>query len=49
MTDNSDNIVIEHLKTLRGEIKEFRKKHDADMAYIKHRLTALERGMGSQA
>ena len=47
MTYNIDNIVIEHLKTLRGELKEFRNKHDADMADIKHRLTALERGMGA--
>ena len=42
MTDN-----IEHLKALRGELKEFRNKHDADMADIKHRLTALERDMGA--
>ena len=27
MTDNIENIVIEHLKALRGEIKEFRSKH----------------------
>jgi hypothetical protein len=47
MTDNIENIVIEHLKALRGELKEFRNKHDADMADIKHRLTALERGMGT--
>ena len=47
MTDNIDNIVIEHLKALRGELKEFRNKHDGDMADIKHRLTALERGMGA--
>ena len=30
MTDNIENSVIEHLKALRGEIKEFRSKHDAD-------------------
>jgi hypothetical protein len=47
MTDNIDNIAIEHLKALRGELKEFRNKHDADMGDIKHRLTALERGMGA--
>jgi hypothetical protein len=47
MTDNIDNIVIEHLKAMRGELKEFRNKHDGDMADIKHRLTALERGMGA--
>ena len=43
MTDNIENVVIEHLKALRGEIKEFRSKHDADMADIKHRLTSLGR------
>jgi hypothetical protein len=47
MTDNIDNIVIEHLKVLRGEIKDFRNKHDTDMADLKLRLTALERGMGA--
>jgi hypothetical protein len=26
MTDNIENIVIEHLKALRGELKEFRYK-----------------------
>ncbi len=45
MTDNIENSVIEHLKALGGELKEFLYKHDADMADIKHRLTALERGM----
>jgi len=47
MTDNIENSVIEHLKALRGELKDFRYKHDADMADIKHWLTALERGMGA--
>jgi hypothetical protein len=47
ITDNTENSVIEHLKALRGELKEFRYKHDAVMANIKHRLTALERGMGA--
>jgi hypothetical protein len=47
MTGDIDNIVIEHLKALRGELREFRNKHDADMVDIKHRLTALERGMSA--
>jgi len=47
MTDNIDNIVIEHLIALRGELRDFCNKHDADMADIKHRLTALEHGMGA--
>ncbi len=47
MTDNIDNIAIEHLKALRGELKDFRNKHNGDMADIKHRLTALKRGMGA--
>lgn len=47
MSDNINDIVVEHLKALRGELKEFRNKHDRDMADIKHRLTALERGMGA--
>jgi ABC-type Zn2+ transport system substrate-binding protein/surface adhesin len=47
MTDNIENSVIEPLKALRGEIKEFRSQHDADTADIKHRLTSLERGMSA--
>jgi tetrahydromethanopterin S-methyltransferase subunit G len=47
MTDNIDNSLIEHLKALSGEIKEFRSKHDGDTVDIKNRLTALERGMGA--
>jgi hypothetical protein len=31
MTGNIEDIVIEHLKSLRGVLKEFRYKYDADM------------------
>lgn len=47
MSDKVENIIIEQLKALRGEIKDFRSKHDADMVDIKHRLSTLERGMSA--
>jgi hypothetical protein len=47
LSNNIENSVIEHLKTLRRKLKEFRYKHNANKADIKHRLTALERGMGA--
>jgi hypothetical protein len=47
MNDNVDNLVIEHLKALRNEIKDFRTHYESDTADIKHRLTAVERGIAS--
>lgn len=47
MTDNVENIVLEHLRALRNDLREFRTRHDQDMSDIKQRLTTLERGIGS--
>lgn len=46
MTDNVENLVLEHLRALRNELREFRTRHDQDMSDIKQRLTTLERGIG---
>ena len=46
MTENVDNLVLEHLRALRNELREFRTRHDQDMSDIKQRLTTLERGIG---
>jgi uncharacterized coiled-coil protein SlyX len=45
MTDNIENLVLEHLRSLRNELRDFRTRHDADMSDIKQRLTTLERGI----
>jgi archaellum component FlaC len=46
MTENVENLVLEHLRALRNELREFRTRHDEDMSDIKQRLTTLERGIG---
>ena len=44
MSDNIDNIIVEHLKALRNEIKEFRSRYDQDTADFRQRFNTLERG-----
>lgn len=46
MADNVENLVLEHLRALRNELREFRTRHDQDMSDIKQRLITLERGIG---
>ena len=45
MTDTTDNLVIEMLKGLRGELKEFRSRYEEDMDDLKARMTSLESSM----
>lgn len=45
MTDNVENLVLEHLRLLRNELRDFRHRHDEDMADLKQRMTTLERGI----
>jgi hypothetical protein len=47
MTDNVENLILEHLKGFRSEFREFRGRYDRDVEDIKHRLTTIERGPGS--
>lgn len=45
MSENVENIVIEHLKALRNDLREFRTAHEQDMKDIKQRLNHVERGI----
>lgn len=45
MNDNVENLVIEQLKALRNEIKDFRNNYERDASDIKHRLTRVEEGI----
>ena len=45
--ENVENLILEHLKAMRNELKDFRSRYDADTSDIKHRLTAVERGIAS--
>lgn len=41
MTDNVDNLIVEHLSHIRGRVDQIAE----DMTDIKHRMTSLEAGM----
>lgn len=43
MGTEMDNIILEHLKALRNELKEFRSETREDLQKIKMRLNSLER------
>lgn len=43
MGENVENLIIEHLKGLRNELREFREETRADLQTIKMRLNSLER------
>ena len=45
MTDNVDNIILEMLKGLRGDLKDFRSRYEEDMDDLKARMTSLESSM----
>jgi hypothetical protein len=47
MTSNVDNLVLEHLKALRNELKDFRRLHEEDISDLKHRITSLDRSMAT--
>ena len=47
MTENIDNLILEHLKGFRNEFKTFKSKYDEDINDLKSRLTMLDRGIGS--
>lgn len=42
--DNVENLVIEHLKALRNDIREFRQEAREELQTIKMRINSLERG-----
>ncbi len=47
MTDNTENLVIEHLKAVRNELRDFRNRFDDEMDDIKTRISGLETAMVS--
>jgi hypothetical protein len=47
MTDNTENLVIEHLKAIRNELHDFRNRFDDEMDDIKTRISGLETAMVS--
>ncbi len=47
MTDNVENLILEHLRLLRNELRDFRTETTADLAMIKQRLTSLESQVAS--
>jgi len=45
MSDNVENLILEHLKALRNELRGFRVESREDFASIKQRVNSLERGI----
>lgn len=43
MTDNTENLVLEHLRALRNELRDFRTKTENEFQDVKLRLSAIER------
>ncbi len=44
MNDNIENLLLEHLKALRNELRDFRAKTEDEFSEVKLRLSSLERG-----
>jgi uncharacterized coiled-coil protein SlyX len=44
MTDEVENLMLEHLKTLRSEIKDMRNTMKGEFKDVKERLSTLESG-----
>ena len=47
MTDNVENIILEMLKGLRSDVKEFRLRYEEDVDDLKARMTSLEKSIVS--
>lgn len=45
MTENVENVLPEHLKGLRNELREFRNEFQTETENLKHRMSALETAM----
>lgn len=45
MSENVDNLILEMLKGLRGEVKDFRVRYEEDMDDLKARMSSLESSM----
>lgn len=45
MTESVENLLLEHLKSLRNELREFRNEFHGETENLKHRMSALESAM----
>ncbi len=45
MTDETSNIIIEHLKALRNDLRDFRQETRTEFETLKLRINAVERGI----
>lgn len=45
MADEIDNLVLEHLKAIRNELRDFRSRFDDEMDDLKTRMSSLEAAM----
>lgn len=47
MTESVENLILEMLKGMRGELKDFRTRYTDDMDDLKARMSSLETSMVS--
>jgi predicted nucleic acid-binding Zn-ribbon protein len=47
MTGNVDSLIIEHLKALRNEIRDFRSRYEEDHNETRDRLAHIETGLAA--
>jgi hypothetical protein len=45
MTQEIDNLLLEHLKALRNDLRDFRNEFHSETENLKHRMSALETAM----
>jgi predicted nuclease with TOPRIM domain len=45
--ENVENLILEHLRALRNELRDFKTETVAELTLIKHRLTSLESQVAS--
>ena len=43
MTENVENLVLEQLRQLRNDVRDFRSSMETELSDVKYRLTSLER------
>lgn len=48
MTSNVENLILEMLKAVRNELKDFRSRFEDEMREVKARLTSLESAVAAQ-
>ena len=49
MTESVENLLLEHLKALRNELREFRNEFHSETENLKQRMSALETAMTGRA